>query len=87
MAEQSIAFFLRHVVKHPYVIPSVIYPRNTSKLPPVMSPEEVKALIDGVKNLKYRTILMMLYNSTGMRISEIINSGLLILTVRACVSK
>jgi integrase/recombinase XerD len=72
MAAQSISFFMRHVVKHPYVIPSVIYPRTTSKLPPVMSPEEVKALIDGVKNLKHRTILMMLY-STGMRISEIAN--------------
>ena len=37
-----------------------------------MSPEEIKALIDGVKNLKHRTILMTLY-STGMRISEIAN--------------
>lgn len=72
MAAQSISFFLRHVVKHPYVIPSVIYPRKTSKLPPVMSPEEIKALLDGVKNLKHRTILIMLY-STGMRISEIAN--------------
>jgi integrase/recombinase XerD len=72
MAAQSISFFMRHVVKHPYVIPSIIYPRTTSKLPPVMSPEEIKALIDGVKNIKHRTILMMLY-STGMRISEIAN--------------
>ena len=37
-----------------------------------MSPEEIKDLIDGVKNLKHRTILMMLY-STGMGISEIAN--------------
>ena len=72
MAAQSIAFFMRHVVKRDYVIPSVIYPRKASKLPPVMAPEEIKALIDGVKNLKHRTILMMLY-STGMRISEIAN--------------
>lgn len=72
MTAQSISFFMRHVVKHPYVIPSIIYPRTTSKLPPVMSPEEIKALIDGVKNIKHRTILMMLY-STGMRISEIAN--------------
>lgn len=72
MAAQSISFFLRHVVKRPYVIPSVIYPRQTSKLPPVMLPEEIKKLIDGVQNLKHRTILMLLY-STGMRISEIAN--------------
>ena len=35
-----------------------------------MSPEEIKALIDGVKNLKHRTILMLLYSS-GMRAREI----------------
>lgn len=72
MAAQSISFFLRHVVKRPYVIPTVIYPRPTNKLPPVMLPEEIMKLIDGVQNLKHRTILMLLY-STGMRISEIAN--------------
>ena len=72
MAAQSISFFLRHVVKRPYVIPTVIYPRPTSKLPPVMLPEEIMKMIDGVQNLKHRTILMLLY-STGMRVSEIAN--------------
>ena len=70
MAAQGISFFMRHVAKRPYVIPSVIYPRPTGKLPAVMSASEIKSLIDGVKNIKHRTILMMLY-STGMRISEI----------------
>lgn len=72
MAAQSISFFCRHVIKRPYVIPSVIYPRRTTNLPPVMSPQEIKSLIDCVQNLKHRTILMMLY-STGMRLSEIAN--------------
>lgn len=72
MAAQGISFFMRHVAKRPYVIPSVIYPRPTGKLPAVMSASEIKSLIDGVKNIKHRTILMMLY-STGMRISEIAN--------------
>jgi len=72
MAAQSISFFLRHVVKRPYVIPTVIYPRPTSKLPSVMQPEEIMKLIDSVQNLKHRTILMLLY-STGMRVSEIAN--------------
>ncbi len=35
-----------------------------------MLPEEIMKLIDGVQNLKHRTILMLLY-STGMRVSEI----------------
>ena len=56
MAAQSISFFCRHVLKRPYVIPSVVYPRSSSKLPPVMSVQEIKALIDTVKNIKHRTI-------------------------------
>jgi site-specific recombinase XerD len=72
MAAQSISFFLRHVAKRPYIIPTVIYPRATAKLPPVMSQEEIMMLISGVQNLKHRTILILLY-STGMRVSEIAN--------------
>jgi integrase/recombinase XerD len=70
MAAQSISFFSRHVLKRPYIIPSVIYPRPTTKLPPVMSAEEIKSLIDTVKNIKHRTIIMLLYTS-GLRVSEI----------------
>jgi integrase/recombinase XerD len=70
MAAQSISFFFRHVLKKPYVIPTVIYPRKSTKLPPVMSAAEIKTLIDAVKNIKHRTIIMLLY-STGMRLSEI----------------
>jgi len=70
MAAQSISFFFRHVLKKVYVIPTVIYPRKSSTLPPVMSVEEVRRLIDGVSNIKHRTIIMLLY-STGMRLSEI----------------
>lgn len=70
MAAQSISFFCRHVIKRPYVIPSLIYPRTASTLPPVMSAEEIKSLIDTVKNIKHRTIIMLLYSS-GLRVSEI----------------
>lgn len=35
-----------------------------------MLPGEIMKMIDGVQNLKHRTILMLLY-STGMRVSEI----------------
>jgi site-specific recombinase XerD len=35
-----------------------------------MSPEEIRSLIDHIKNVKHRAIIMMLY-STGMRVSEI----------------
>jgi integrase/recombinase XerD len=70
MAAQSISLFFRHVLKLPYVIPSLIYPRQSSKLPPVMSAQEIKTLIDSIKNIKHRTVVMVLY-STGMRLNEI----------------
>jgi integrase len=35
-----------------------------------MSAQEIKALIDSIKNIKHRTVVMLLY-STGMRLSEI----------------
>ncbi len=70
MAAQSISFFSRHVLKRPYIIPTVIYPLAASKLPPVMSPEEIKALIDTVKNRKHRAIIILLYSS-GLRVSEV----------------
>lgn len=70
MAAQSISLFFRYVLKLPYVIPSLIYPRQSSKLPPVMSAQEIKTLIDSIKNIKHRTVVMLLY-STGMRLNEI----------------
>ncbi len=70
MAAQSISFFFRYVLKLPYIVPSLIYPRTASKLPPVMSAQEIKTLIDSIKNIKHRTVVMLLY-STGMRLSEI----------------
>ena len=60
MSAQSISFFMRHVAKRPYVIPTVIYPRPTSTHPSVMSTEEIMKLINGVQNIKHRTILLLL---------------------------
>ena len=70
IAAQSIAFYFRHVLKLPFVIPSIIYPRPSLKLPAVMTQTEIKKLLSGVKNIKHRTVIMMLYSS-GMRLSEI----------------
>ena len=70
MSAQAIAFFFRHVIRKPFVIPTLIYPRKSTKLAPVMTPEEIKALIDTIENLKHRTVVMLLY-STGMRVKEL----------------
>lgn len=70
MAAQSISFFFRHVLRRPYVIPTLIYPRKSTKLPPVMTREEVTRLIHSVQNVKHRSIISLLYSS-GLRLSEI----------------
>ncbi len=70
MAAQSIAFFFRHVLRRPYVIPLVIYPRKSTKLPAVMSRQEVLRLISSVQNVKHRCVILLLYSS-GLRLGEI----------------
>jgi integrase/recombinase XerD len=70
MAAQAISFFFRHVVKKAYVIPTVIYPRKNNTLPAVMNTEEIAALINHIKNIKHRTLVILLY-SAGLRVSEI----------------
>jgi hypothetical protein len=51
--------FFRHVLKQAYIIPTVIYPRKSTKLPAVMAASEIKALIDSVKTLS--TALLLCY--------------------------
>jgi integrase/recombinase XerD len=47
----------------------LIFPKTPQKLPVVLSPDEVKRLIEAAPNLLHRTILMVLYG-TGIRRTE-----------------
>jgi len=47
------------------------HPKQTKRLPTILSREEIKALISGTKNLKHRMILALTYAS-GLRVSEIV---------------
>lgn len=46
--------------------------RKERKLPDVLSIEEIKQVIDGIENLKHKTIISLIY-SCGLRISECVN--------------
>lgn len=70
MAAQAFSCFFRHVLNKPYQTPSILFPARSAKLPTVMKPEDVKAVIDAVQNIKHRTLLSLIY-STGMRLREI----------------
>jgi site-specific recombinase XerD len=72
MASQSFSFFFKHVLKKEYHSPKVLYGAHVSKLPAVMSADEVRRIIQGVKNMKHRTLLSLVY-STGLRLQELCN--------------
>jgi integrase/recombinase XerD len=72
MASNAIAFFYRHVRKETYDSPTYLYKSHFSKLPAVMTLEEVKAVICSIGNVKQRFAIALIY-STGIRISEVIN--------------
>lgn len=48
------------------------HPRKTSKLPVVLSRNEIKQIIDVISNLKHKLIIRLAYSS-GLRVSEIQN--------------
>lgn len=72
MAANSFAFFFRQVQNKAYKIPTVLFAAHSNKLPVVMNVQEVYDVINALKNVKHKTLIILLY-STGMRLSEIAN--------------
>lgn len=72
MAASSFAFFFKHVQNKPYKIPGILFSAHRHKLPPVMDVQEVYNVIAALKNIKHKTLIILLY-STGMRVSEVAN--------------
>jgi len=68
----ALRFFYHDVLHRNWMIEHIPYPRHEQKLPLVLSPAEVAALIQGTRNLKHRAILMTIYGA-GLRVSELIN--------------
>ena len=67
----ALRFFYKKVLKRQDIgLDHLPFPKVPKKLPVVLSQEEVTQLIDAAPNLKYRTILMVLY-STGLRRAEV----------------
>ena len=67
-AVNAIKFYYEKVLGQPRAFYE-LRPRKEKKLPGVFSEEEVQRLIGAVRNLKHRTILMLIY-SGGLRIGE-----------------
>lgn len=71
-AINAIKFYLEKVHRGERKVYYVDRPMKESKLPHVLTQDEVKRLISSTKNVKHRCILLVFY-STGIRMSELLN--------------
>ena len=68
-AVSGIRFFYNHVVCDEKLSPSCSYAKTPSRLPTVLSQEEIWSIINATGNMKHRLLLMTTY-SAGLRASE-----------------
>lgn len=64
----AIKFFFLRVLGQNINVP---HPRRNKRIPDILTPDEVKNLIDGTKNPKHRLIIRLMYGC-GMRVSELV---------------
>ena len=71
-AINAIKFYYEVVLGMPNRFYDIERPRKESKLPTVISKEEILAIIDNTNNIKHRCIVELLYGS-GLRRNELLN--------------
>lgn len=71
-AINAIKFYYEVVLGMPNRFYEIERPRKESKLPKVISKEEVMSIIENTNNIKHRCIVQLLYSS-GLRRSELLN--------------
>jgi site-specific recombinase XerD len=71
-AINAIKFYYEVVLGMPNRFYEIERPRKESKLPKVISKEEILSIIENTNNLKHRCIVQLLYGS-GLRRSELLN--------------
>lgn len=67
----AIKFFYREVLKIPQRI-NLKFAKRSKKLPIVLSREEIKGIIETIKNQKHKLIIALAYGA-GLRISEVVS--------------
>ena len=67
----AIKFFYREVLRIPQTI-NLKFAKRSKKLPIVLSREEIKNIIDVIRNPKHKLIISLAYGA-GLRISEVVN--------------
>jgi integrase/recombinase XerD len=65
----ALRFLYRHTLHKDWIIQHIPFPRKQSRLPQVLSLEEVSRFLQAIPQLKYRMLLTTIY-ATGLRASE-----------------
>ena len=65
----GLKFYTTHVLRKPWVMPHLIKPPKTQRLPDIVTVEEAQALFAATRTLSYRVFYFTLY-SLGLRLSE-----------------
>ncbi|MEY4591161.1 MAG: hypothetical protein RIR18_56 [Pseudomonadota bacterium] len=65
----GLKFFTAHVLKKPWTLPSLIKPPKVSRLPDIVTVDEVQHLLSATRTLSYRVFYFTLY-SLGLRLGE-----------------
>ena len=68
----SIKLFYSNIGHQPHKLDKIEYPKQSKRLPIVLSIHEIQKMFDVCDNIKHKTALCLLY-SCGLRISELIN--------------
>jgi integrase/recombinase XerD len=62
-------FYVVHVLRQPWTMPDLLKPPKVSRLPDILSIEQVQTVLAATRVLSYRVFLFVLY-SLGLRLSE-----------------
>lgn len=67
----AIKFLSKHVLKREHITDKLLRPKKQTKLPTVLSQEEIIQIIGTITNIKHRVIMTLLYSS-GLRLGEVV---------------
>jgi integrase/recombinase XerD len=68
----GVAFLFRVTLRHPEIADQIEYIAEPQKIPVVLSPEEVRRLLDAAPSFKCRLLLSLAYGC-GLRASEVVS--------------
>lgn len=71
-AISAIHFLFWEILRKEIELDNIPRPKKEQKLPEVLSQEEVERILNAVRNIKHRLILLLTY-SAGLRVSEVIH--------------